>query len=94
MHRWEVAFEQLWPGDLPFETEDHEDEEFIRRAHVFPNGDLLGIFEYRGIFKLDKDSKVLWKSLTRNHHDFDIASDGSIVTLVRQHVTSDVMARK
>ena len=64
MHRWEITFEELWPGDLPMEISDqHNEKEFIRRAHVFPNGDLLGVFEYIGIFKLDRDSNVLWKRL-------------------------------
>ena len=64
VHRWEITFEELWPGDLPMEISDqHNEKEFIRRAHVFPNGDLLGVFEYIGIFKLDRDSNVLWKRL-------------------------------
>ena len=91
IHQWGITFDELWPRDLPFETGNRG---FIRRAKVFPNGDLLAVFEYAGIFKLDRDSNVLWKSLTQNHHDFAVGADGSIVTLVRRHVTPQEMARK
>ena len=93
VHEWAIAFEELWPRDLPFATVA-EHKEFIRRAHVFPNGDLLAVFEYIGIFKLDRDSNVLWKSLTQNHHDFAVSADGSIVSLIRRHVNFLEMARK
>ncbi|MHC4089484.1 MAG: arylsulfotransferase family protein [Planctomycetota bacterium] len=93
VHKWEIAFEELWPLDLPFET-SNEQKQFIRRAHVFPNGDLLAVFEYIGIVKLDRDCNVLWKGLNQNHHDFAVAADGSIVTLVRRPLTSKELARK
>ena len=91
VHRWEIAFEELWPPDLPFTTSDSH-RKFLRRAHVFPNGDLLAVFEYIGICKLDKDSKVLWKNLNQSHHDFAVAADGSIVTLVRTPRSSEKLA--
>ena len=56
VHKWQVTFENLWPDELPFEVEA-EHRQFIRRAHVFPNGDLLAVFEYIGIFKLDTPSR-------------------------------------
>lgn len=93
VHKWEITFEELWPCDLPFEASE-EHKQFIRRAHVFPNGDLLAVFEYIGIVKLDRDSNVLWKSPNQNHHDFAVAADGSIVTLVRRRLTSKEVARK
>ena len=66
----------------------------IRRAYVYPNGDLLAIFEYIGIFKLDKDSNVLWKSLSQNHHDFEVTPDGTIISLVRQALTPEEVASR
>ena len=91
VHEWAVAFEDLWPDDLPFNLWG-EHKHFLRRAHVFPNGDLLAIFEYAGIVKLDKDSNVNWKQLMRNHHDFTVTGDGTIITLERRHLTADEIA--
>ncbi len=91
VHRWEVAFADLWPNELPFRTrQDHK--QFIRRARLLPGGDLLIIFEYIGIARLDASSKVLWKNLGRNHHDLDVAADGSIVTLARRELSPAEMA--
>ena len=93
IHRWQVKFENLWPSKLPFET-NVQHRQFIRRAHVFPNGDLLAVFEYIGMVKLDEDSNVIWKNLGQNHHDFAVAADGTIATLVRQRLTADEVATK
>ena len=82
VHTWRKALEELWPGPLGFEEfEPHKT--FWRRAHLFPNGDLLAIFEGIGMVKLDIDSNVIWKNKCRSHHDLFIADDGKIHTLAR-----------
>lgn len=51
-------------------------------CHLYPNGDLLAI--YQGInclAKLDKDSNLIWSYPGAVHHDLDIAADGTIYTL-------------
>ncbi len=93
VHEWRTSFEELWPGKLPFRTLP-EHRQFLRRARVLPNGDLLAIFEYIGIVKLDKDSRVLWKRLNQAHHDLTVARDGTIVTLVRQHLPRDELVER
>ena len=52
----------------------------FRRTHVFPNGDLLAIYEAPGhwpyaygLVKLDKDSKVLWRYADLANHDLEVA---------------------
>lgn len=82
VHTWTVPIDTLWPEPLPFQAAP-VDRHYIRRAHVFPNGDLIGVFEYIGIFKVDRDSQVLWARLGRHHHDFEVQPDGSIVALAR-----------
>ena len=57
---------------------------FWRRAYVFPNGDLLAIFDGIGMVKLDRDSRLLWSNMGRMHHDLEVLPDGSIWTLVRE----------
>lgn len=84
LHTWRKPFEELWPdyeltGRDPILT-----REFFSRFHLFPNGDLLAIFEGYGIFKLDKDSGVIWENANRAHHDLFVMPDGRIYTLTRE----------
>jgi hypothetical protein len=81
LHEWSFDPESLWsagetvvdPGFLGF----------WRRAHVFPNGDLLAIFDGIGMIKLDRDSKLLWANPGNYHHDLFVARDTRIFTLSR-----------
>lgn len=80
MHRWQCTFERAWGDDLPFDVKDRV-KGYFRRAWLYPNGDLLAIFSYVGIVKLDKDSNILWKRAGRQHHAVDVDADGNIYTL-------------
>jgi len=80
LHTWSVDFETLWPKPLPFPIYE-EHKQFIRRARLFPNGDLLCVFEYIGLVKLDKNSNILWKYTGQNHHDIDISKNSTIYSL-------------
>ena len=82
LHTWTIQLEQVWPDPLPFPFHE-EQTEFIRRAYVYPNGDILCLFEYIGIVKLDKDSQILWHYQGQNHHDIEVAQNGYIYTLGR-----------
>lgn len=80
LHTWSITFDQVWPDSVPFPIRQ-EHAEFIRRAHVYPNGDLLALFEYIGVVKLDRNSKLLWRYTGRNHHDLCVAPGGNVYTL-------------
>jgi len=60
-----------------------------RRAYVYPNGDLLAIFDGVGMIKLDRDSRLLWAHLGGEHHDLDFDDDGNILTLTRRRTVFD-----
>lgn len=77
LHEWRLDFHQVWPNRTPV-------EHFWRRAHLFPNGDALGIFDGAGIVKVDKDSKLLWAYPGGSHHDLFVAEDGRIYVLNRK----------
>jgi hypothetical protein len=64
---------------------------------MYPNGDLLAIYEGvgdtpygYGLVKLDRNSNVLWKYLEPVHHDLDITPDGRIVTLIQKIRKNDI----
>lgn len=58
-------------------------------AVLFPNGDIIGIQDnrmlhnYRGqrLFRMDKDSKVLWQITGEFHHEIDLGGDGNIYAM-------------
>jgi len=81
LHVWHYPFENAWkdyPGKL---NVDHKS--FWRRAHLYENGDLLAIFEGLGMIKLDRNSRLLWTSGFKQHHDLDVHENGDIYVLTR-----------
>jgi hypothetical protein len=48
---------------------------------LFPNGDILVLWELFGLFKLDRDSRVLWAVAEHVHHDLVVTEAGEIAHL-------------
>ena len=85
LHSWKCEMKQVWPGFTDFKPGY---DTFWRRAHVYPNGDLLAIFDGIGLFRLSRDSKdVLWEHRDGEHHDIFVDTDGTIYTLSRRETT-------
>ncbi len=82
LHRWRYPLRRLWP-DLARNPEMAK-LEYFRRAYLFPNGDLLAIYEGQGLVKLDTRSRVLWAYRGGVHHDLFVAADGRIYVLDRE----------
>ena len=73
---------RLWP-DLASDPRNAK-LEYWRRVHLFPNGDLLAIYEGLGLVKLDARSKVLWAQRGGFHHDLSVTPQGEIWVLDRE----------
>ncbi|MEW6745706.1 MAG: arylsulfotransferase family protein [Planctomycetota bacterium] len=91
LHRWRYPFEKAWPelpaGMSPERGYEHEYKDHFRRAHLFTNGNLLGIFDGFGLLKLDKHSNLIWARLNRAHHDLQVLPNGEIHVIThRGHV--------
>ncbi len=86
LHRWALSFADAFPGhDFKHREEARVySTDFWRRAYVYPNGDLLAIFDGYGIIKLDKDSNLIWASACGAHHDLFVDQDGRIYVLTRE----------
>jgi hypothetical protein len=82
LHRWRHPLRRLWP-DLARAPKAAK-LEYWRRAHLYPNGDLLGIYEGEGLVKLDARSRVLWAYRGGIHHDLFVMPDGTIYALDRE----------
>ncbi|GAG27358.1 unnamed protein product, partial [marine sediment metagenome] len=79
VHRWMIR-----PRDIDLPEESH-----CRRAYIYPNGDLLGIFEGDAdrsgpLVKLNKDSQLLWIYQGKCHHDLFVGRDGRIFVLTHR----------
>lgn len=79
IHEWRCNFDDVWPGrDVGGgEPQKH----FWRRAHLYPDGSILGIFEYLGAVKLDSHSRVIWAKDNSFNHDISVTDDGTIYML-------------
>ena len=96
VHEWHLKYRSF--VDDESEEQDPLPENFIymRRAHVFPNGDLLAMYVGYGktpwglaLVKMDKHSNLIWKYMKQVHHDFDIDEEGNIYTL-GHHITNEL----
>jgi len=80
LYQWEIPFEKVWPEPPDFHVGE-EHKQFIRRAHLYPDGDLLCVFEYTGILRIDRHSNIRWVHTRKNHHDIHVDNKGFIYTL-------------
>ncbi|MCB9678685.1 MAG: aryl-sulfate sulfotransferase [Alphaproteobacteria bacterium] len=88
LHTWKKAYTEAFPWGARYQNK--HGAEFWRRGFLFPNGDVLAIFEGHGLVKVDKDSNILWTWDGRVHHDLQIMEDGTLWTLARK---GDVIER-
>jgi hypothetical protein len=80
LHRWQYKIaSKIWSGNLEGKKVAGA---YWRRAYVYPNGDLLAIYDNIGMIKLDKNSNLLWEFASPTpHHDLDLGENGNIHVL-------------
>ena len=83
VHRWRYEFHRIWEDGIPEDVPESVGRDYWRRVLLYPNGDLLAIFDGLIMIKLDSTSKLLWTYRERCHHDAFILEDGRILTLIR-----------
>lgn len=98
VHEWRRPFSQVWRPDSGGVAEPQPDNfVYMRNAHVYPNGDLLVLYEGvgdtpygYGVAKLDRNSNLLWSYLGHAHHQLDVGADGRIYVLTQEIVDDEV----
>ena len=99
VHEWHLPFSKVGWNHIKFPLTD----DFIwwRNIYLYPNGDLLAVYEAEGdtpfgygLIKIDKDSHLIWKYAERVHHDVNVGSDGKIYTLIHHIVTTKIPGLK
>ncbi len=74
LHRWQLAYRDAF-RDAPEEIVAQDRARFWRRAHLDEGGGLLVVFEYLGLVKLDRDSRLVWAVARPFHHDVTVSGD-------------------
>ncbi len=84
VHEWRAEFAEVFPDHSGRDRAMQPRRNFWRDAVLLPNGDILVIWELFGLFKLDRDSRVLWAVAEPAHHDLQVTEAGEIVHLQAQ----------
>ncbi len=82
-HRWAFNARRAWPN-LDADPEKRGYEKFWRRALLLPDGDLLVLWEYIGMARIDSRSQLKWAALNGAHHDVSVDKAGLIYVLTRE----------
>lgn len=84
IHQWNCTLQDVFPDGIPDDVPDGDSRHFWRRAHLYPNGDVLAIFDGMLLMKINAKSEIDWVYRRLAHHDIDVSDDGLIYTLVRE----------
>jgi hypothetical protein len=97
VYEWSVPYSGVWNAETAAVKDPQPDAlVFLRKVHVYPDGDLLALYEAAGHFpsgyglvRVDKTSRPRWTYLQRARADFDIAADGRIFAVVQDFRRDD-----
>lgn len=76
LHSWACDFRSVWPDWK--EARGRLGAEYWGFAHLCENGELLAVYNWLGLVKLDKNSNVLWSHDGGSHHDLFVTEEGTI----------------
>jgi len=87
LHTWNFSyddFRRLMPDSTRARLPHDPDMTACwRRAHLFPDGRVLAIFEGHGLVCLDRTGRFLWGYPGPCHHDLAVAPDTTLYVLTR-----------
>ncbi len=83
LHTWSYARERAFPSLAGFAAKADEDRLYWRYAKPATDGSIIAVYEGAGLVALDWNSRPLWKHQGWNHHDVDVAADGTVWALGR-----------
>jgi hypothetical protein len=91
LHEWRRPYSSVWDESAAVKRPQPDSHVYFRKAMVYPNGDLLAVYEGvgdtpygYGMVKLDRNSEVIWSYLGHTHHDLDVGPDGRIYVLTHE----------
>src|SRR5262245_34984605 len=91
VHEWHLPFSAIWDKTSPVKKPVPAEQIAYREVHMFPNGDLLVVYEASGdtpwgygVARISRDSKLIWRYLGQAHHDVNVGPDGKIYLLTHE----------
>ena len=78
LHEWRYDYERACPEHF---DPDSPHQAGWGRARLLDNGDVVALFHYNGLIRVDKDSRLMWALCEPYHHDIAIGEDGLITTV-------------
>ena len=78
LHEWRYDYERACPEHF---DPDSPHQAGWGRARALDNGDVVALFHYNALIRVDKDSRLIWALCEPYHHDIAIGEDGLITTI-------------
>jgi len=94
LHEWRAELAQVFPDHQKLTGAEEARRNYWRDARLLPNGDIVVIWEFFGLFKLDRDSRVLWAVPKPAHHALQLTESGEIVHLQAERKMIPGIAKK
>ncbi|MDX1644785.1 MAG: hypothetical protein R3244_10555, partial [Thermoanaerobaculia bacterium] len=76
LHRWRMPFAEAFP-----ELSPNQESHFFRRVALLPHGELLALFQGKGLIKLDRHSRLVWARPMPAFNDLWVEPDGGLLVL-------------
>ena len=67
-------------------TWNHPGDDGWEHIELLPNGDLLVVVNQQSVFKIDRDSHLLWRYQADTHHDLAVHPSGDIYLLTDRKI--------
>jgi len=78
LNQWRVSFNKIWPVASHLEKQPNDFHQGIRGAKLYENGDVVFNLDRKGLVKIDKCSKVIWKKPFHSHHSIYEDNEGNL----------------
>ena len=78
IHEWRASFNEIWPEAQHLKKQPHDWDIQVHGALLYPNGDVVFNFQYGGLVRIDKCSRVRWKLPYQTHHSIFQDTDGNL----------------
>lgn len=79
LHRWRVSLNEIWADtpDWPPQAIGDWDAD-IHGMYLYRDGSVVFNFEYNGLVKIDRCSRVVWKLAAETHHSIETDEAGNL----------------
>lgn len=99
---WELSFEESGLARSVFQRPAEPSRVFWRDAQLYPNGDVVAIYEGagrvpsgQGLVMVDQTSDLKWKYAGQTHSDIAVGQEGEVYALThRYRQTSEALRRR